>query len=84
MANSNEKNSDKTYFLENLPGLDPCRPETWPLWMHLGEVAAVLRLSPHTVRDLGYCGDLRTRKFGRQIRFARASVMELTDMRKVG
>lgn len=57
-------------------GIDPSRPESWPLWMNVGEVAAVLRLSLSTIRFLHASGKLRGRKFGHQVRWQRDQVMK--------
>ncbi len=56
-------------------GIDPSRPESWPAWLNVEELAAVLRLSISTCRYLHASGKLRGRKFGKRVRWNRDQVL---------
>jgi len=59
--------------------IDPKNPDTWPLWISVPEVAAILRLSMSTVRQLLQSRKLRSRRFGRQLRVHRADLLAFTN-----
>ena len=56
-------------------GLDPRDPATWPAFLSLEEVAAVLRLALGTVRQLTQEKKLKARRFGRQLRVCKADLL---------
>lgn len=62
-----------------LGALDLSRPESWPLWLDVAEVAQVLRLSVSTLRYLHSSGKLRGRKFGRRVRWHRDVILASTN-----
>jgi len=57
--------------------IDITDPETWPIWLDLHELAAVLRLSESTCRGLHASGKCKARKFGRRLRWHKDSVLAL-------
>lgn len=51
-------------------------PSTWPIWLTLTEVAAVLRLSERTIAAIHLSGKLPGRRFGKRLRWHRDQVLK--------